>query len=84
MLVGLMSNALLFVALLFSPINYPSAHLPGWLASLHAWLPFEHMGRLIRQNLTGTGPGLTTSFLAVSAWCAVALATVSIAIRRRS
>lgn len=83
-LVTLASNALLFGTLLFSPINYPTERLPGWLASLHAWLPFEPMGRLIRETLVGGGSGLGRSFGVLSAWCVIALVITWRALTRRA
>jgi len=40
MVTNVVTNALMFVVLLFSPIVYPVSQLPTWLAYLHYYLPF--------------------------------------------
>lgn len=70
---ALLSNALLFFVLLFTPIHYPIDRLPGWLAGAEKVLPFVHMGDLMRHSLTGDG-ALVTPLLIVAAWGAAGVA----------
>jgi ABC-2 type transport system permease protein len=65
---------LFFIAMfLFSPINYPAERLPGWLAALHEWLPFEHMANAVRGSLTADlGADVGRSLLVLSGWAVLA------------
>ncbi|NLF05891.1 MAG: ABC transporter permease [Actinomycetales bacterium] len=83
MVTNLISNALVFVVLLFSPIVYPAANLPGWLAGVHSVLPFEHMATAIRAGLTdGFVTDVGRSFVVLGAW-AVAGAVITGWVARR-
>ena len=50
--VGLITNTLVFGVLLFSPIVYPASHLPPWLMDVHRVLPFYAMAQVVRAGLT--------------------------------
>jgi ABC-2 type transport system permease protein len=50
-LAQLTAQALVFVVLMFSPINYPSSRLPSWAASVHQVLPFQAMGDALRHAI---------------------------------
>jgi hypothetical protein len=54
---GVLSQLILFIALMFAPINYPAERLPRWLASTHDWLPFTYMAQVVREtiNVPATG-----------------------------
>ena len=70
----LVANVLVFVILLYSPINYPPERLPDWLASIHLLLPFQHAANVMQTGLTenlATNVGLSFSVLgawALSSW----------------
>ncbi len=49
---NLITNSLVFLVLLFSPIVYPASNLPTWFQKVHEVLPFEHMAAVIRAGLT--------------------------------
>ncbi len=58
MVTGLITQILVFFILLFSPINFPPERLPGWMASMHWFLPFQHSANVMRAGLTeGSGDG---------------------------
>jgi len=65
LVVNLITNALAFVVLLFTPIVYPASKLPAVMMRIHEVLPFYPMAQLIRAGLTGgivtdvSGPFLT-------------------------
>ena len=80
--ISLVGNALAFFILLFSPINFPPDHLPGWMAAIHQVLPIQHMATLVRSTLTGHA-GPASSWLVVSLWCAGALLVASLVPLRR-
>jgi len=50
-LAQLAAQALVFVVLMFSPINYPSSRLPHWAAAVHQVLPFQAMGDAVRYAI---------------------------------
>jgi ABC-2 type transport system permease protein len=50
--VNLITNTLVFVVLLFSPIVFPASHLPPWLMDVHRFLPFYAMAQVVRAGLT--------------------------------
>ena len=71
----LLSQLLVFVTLLFSPLSFPAAHMPGWLQEVHLWLPLEPMGQAIRATLmsdTFTMP--TRSIIVLAVWTLIATA----------
>lgn len=73
-----LTSFLSVLLLLFSPINFPSSRLPGWLQAVHDVLPIRYMADLVRFALTGqrsSSPVL--AFSIVGAWCAAALVAVS-------
>ena len=81
---NLITNALTFVVLLFSPIVFPLSQLPGWLAAIHRALPFYNMAVVIRAGLTrGVVSGLTVSFLVLLAWTAAGWALTGWMVSRR-
>jgi ABC-2 type transport system permease protein len=83
-LIGLITNTLIFVVLLFSPIVYPPSNLPDWLFTLHKVLPFYNMAVVIRAGLTmGMVSDLTRSFLVLGAWTAAGWAMTGWVIGRR-
>lgn len=47
----LLTQVLVFVILLFSPLTFSSEVLPNWLATVHRVLPMEAMADLIRAGL---------------------------------
>lgn len=82
---ALLSQVLVFVVLLFSPVSYPAARMPGWLAQAHQWLPIQPMAEMMRASLVRdafTMPARSTIVLAV--WCAASLAAATWALRRRA
>ena len=84
LITNLISNALIFAVLLFSPIVYPASNLPPWLERTHEVLPFHHMAQAIRAGLTdGVVTGATTSFLVLGAWAVAGAATTGWIAHRR-
>jgi ABC-2 type transport system permease protein len=84
MVVSVITSALAFVVLLFSPIVYPPSHLPGWLFAIHQVLPFYNMAVVIRAGLSvGLVSDLTQSFLVLSAWTVAGWAMTGWVIGRR-
>lgn len=77
MTANLISVTLIFVMTGFSPVAFPAAQLPGWLASVNQWLPFGPMATVTRSALvSGFAGGVPRAYAVVAAW-AVASALVA-------
>ncbi|MCL2424502.1 MAG: ABC transporter permease [Micrococcales bacterium] len=83
-LAHLMSQVLVFVVLLFTPISFPADRMPDWAQQAHAWLPLEPMAQVIRAGLAPgdfTVPG--RSWVVLVTWCVAAVLGARWALRRR-
>lgn len=54
---NLVTNVIMFLAILFAPIVVPIETFPDWWANVHRVLPFYHMAQVLRDGLSD---GLTT------------------------
>jgi ABC-2 type transport system permease protein len=79
------TQVLAFGMLVYSPINFPAERLPGWLQTLHAFLPFEHAATLVRGSLVpGSGAEMGRSLLTLTIWTAASwVVTLWVFQRRR-
>jgi ABC-2 type transport system permease protein len=81
---NLITNVLIFFVLLFSPIIVPVEQFPHWLATIHHWLPFEHMAVVLRASLSdGLAHDVARSYLVLGAWTLAAWTAAARAIGRR-
>lgn len=82
---NLVTNILIFVVLLFSPIAFPKSQFPTWLADVHEVLPLYHMGVVVRAGLTkGLVTDVGSSYAVLTAWTVAGwLATAWVVGRRR-
>ncbi len=81
----LVTQALVFVVLLFAPVSYPAERMPQWLQSAHEWLPIEPMAQLVRAGLAQDAFTMPVrSILVLSAWCVASVVGASLALRRRA
>lgn len=72
-MINLLTNVVIFVVIMFTPLVVPLEVYPDWLASVHRWLPFWNMGNLLRDGLSeGLAHDVGMSYLVLSAWTAVA------------
>lgn len=71
--------------MLFTPIAYPAERLPAWGRTLHEWLPFDSMGRLVRGTMApGDFPLDARPWIVVACWAVVGfLASLTMLRRRR-
>ncbi|RKN45429.1 ABC transporter permease [Micromonospora endolithica] len=82
---NLAAQVIVFVALMFSPINFPADRLPGWLQAVHQVLPFQHMAEAIRGTLVAGAAGLdAVPFAVLAVWCALGLTVTLRVMTRRS
>jgi ABC-2 type transport system permease protein len=85
MVAMLLTQVLVIGVLVFSPINFPAERLPEWLQDIHAVLPVQAMGQVIRGSLAAdTFPLTTGPFLLLAVWCAGALGLSYLTLRRRA
>jgi ABC-2 type transport system permease protein len=84
MLANLITQVLVVFVLMFSPLNFPPERLPEWLASIHAVLPIQAMGEVIRGTIAGNAFPITAGpFLLLGAWCATAFGVTGLVLTRR-
>ena len=84
LVINLISNATVFLVLLFTPIVYPASNLPGWLMRAHEVLPFYPMAQAIRAGLTqGVVTDVGTPFLVIGLWAVAGLGMTAWVVGRR-
>nr|WP_246803678.1 ABC transporter permease [Cellulomonas hominis] len=81
----LLTQALVFVVLLFSPVSYPAERMPGWLQAAHEWLPIEPMAQLVRSGLASDAFSMPArSLVVLLVWCVASVVGATWALRRRA
>jgi ABC-2 type transport system permease protein len=84
MVAELLSTTLIFVMFGFSPVAFPAAQLPGWLAAVNQWLPFGSMATIVRAALVpGVAAGVPRAWAVVAVWAAGSALVVAWAQKRR-
>jgi len=84
MLTTIVTQALVVFVLMFSPLNFPPERLPDWLRAIHAVLPIQAMGEVIRGSLASTSFAIAGGSVALlAAWCVGGLAIAFVALNRR-
>jgi ABC-2 type transport system permease protein len=82
---SLATQVIVFVALMFSPINFPAGRLPEWLRAVHVVLPFRYLAEVIRETLSTPATGIVVlPFVVLAIWCAAGLAVTLRVMTRRS
>lgn len=79
----LLTQVLVFFIMLFSPVMFPASQLPGWLATVHKFLPIQYMADLSRGTLTDLNVNMGLAFAVVGAWCLFGLVVTSILVQKR-
>ncbi len=68
-LTNLITNVIVFVVLLFSPIVVPIEQFPDWLAAVHRALPLYPMATVVRDALSdGLVTGVGGAYVVLAAW----------------
>lgn len=84
MTIRLLSTTFIFVTFGFSPIMFPSSHLPEWLVDVNRWLPFGSMATIVRSALVaGQAAGVGRAYVVVGAWAAMSALVSTWAIGHR-
>jgi ABC-2 type transport system permease protein len=82
-MVQVLTQVIVFLVMLFSPIMYPVAQLPGWLRDIHRVLPIQYMADLVRGTLTDLDVNLALAFGVVGAWFVGGLVVTNLLVNRR-
>lgn len=81
---NLITNLIIFLVLLFSPIVVPIGQFPGWWAAAHRVLPFYHMANVIRASLsTGLADSVASSWIVLGIWTVLAWLLAAWVVTRR-
>lgn len=79
-----LTNLLVFLVLMFSPIVVPIERFPAWLGAIHQVLPFWHMANVLRDGLTsGLVDHIGRSYAVLTAWLIAAWGVTTWVISRR-
>ncbi|QSB15661.1 ABC transporter permease [Natronosporangium hydrolyticum] len=83
--VGVITNLILIMTMMFSPVNYPAERLPDWLAAAHQFLPFQYLAQALRDTLDTPAGGLSAvPFLVLAGWAVVGLGVTYRVMTRRA
>jgi len=81
---NLIVNVLIFVVLVYSPVVFPIAQLPGWLADIHQVLPIYPLAQVLRASVSsGLVENLGVSYAVLAAWTVGAWGAAAYVIGRR-
>lgn len=84
-LANLLTQVLVFVILLFSPISYPAERMPEPVQAVQAFLPFQPMAEVMRAGLASADFTVSVQSVAVlAAWCALAMVGAALALRKQA
>jgi ABC-2 type transport system permease protein len=84
MMVNVLTQIIIFIVMMFSPVMYPASNLPGWLQAVHKVLPIQYMADLTRGTLTDLPVNLGLAFAVVGGWFVAGLFITSLLVRRRN
>ena len=85
MLANMASQILVVFIFMFSPLNFPSDRLPGWLAAIHNVLPIQAMGEVMRGTLASNSFPITLgAFALLGVWWCASFAATSLVLTRRA
>lgn len=84
MMVQVLTQIIIFVVMLFSPVMFPADRLPEWLQAIHRVFPIQYMAELIRGTLTDIPVNLGRAFAITGAWCVAGFGVTNLLVRRRN
>jgi ABC-2 type transport system permease protein len=85
MVTQLVTQALVFFIILFSPISFPTTQLPAWFQTVHDILPIRPAADLLRAGLASTTYSVEMrDVIVLLVWCAVGIAVSMNALIRRT
>jgi ABC-2 type transport system permease protein len=80
----IVTQALVVVIMMFSPLTFPPDRLPDWLEAIHRVLPIQAMGEVTRGTLaSNVFPVSAWSFVTLIVWCGIGFGVTYAAMARR-
>ncbi|MGD2043295.1 MAG: ABC transporter permease [Acidimicrobiia bacterium] len=80
----LFTQLAIFFIIGFSPVSFPIDRLPGWLATIHEFLPFHHMAQVVRSTLTdGLVAVEMADWVVLGVWTAITASITAVVLVRR-
>jgi ABC-2 type transport system permease protein len=83
MMAQVLTQVIIFIVMMFSPVMYPASQLPGWLQAVHKFFPIQYMANLTRGTLTDLDVNLGLAFAVVGAWLVGGFIITWYLVRRR-
>ena len=85
MLTVIITQAIVVLVFMFSPLTFLPDKLPGWLETIHRLLPIQAMGEVTRGTLApNVFPLPAGAFLTLAVWCVLGFAVTYAAMTRRA
>ena len=84
MMVQVLTQIIIFIVMLFSPVSFPAERLPEWMQAIHRVFPIQYMADLMRGTLTDLPVNLGKAFAITGAWCAAGFVVTNLLVRRRN
>ena len=85
MLTVIITQAIVVLVFMFSPLPFLPDKLPGWLETIHQLLPIQAMGEVTRGTLApNVFPLPAGAFLTLAVWCVLGFAVTYAAMTRRA
>ncbi len=85
MVTVIVTQAIVVLVFMFSPLTFLPEKLPGWLEAIHRLLPIQAMGEVTRGTLApgqfALPPG---AWLTLAVWCAIGFGVTYAAMTRRA
>jgi ABC-2 type transport system permease protein len=83
MMVNVLTQIIIFIVMMFSPVMFPVENLPGWMQAVHMVLPIQYMADLTRGTLTDLPVNLGLAFAVVGVWFIAGFILTYLLVRRR-
>jgi ABC-2 type transport system permease protein len=83
MMVNVITQIMVFIVMMFSPVMFPVDRLPHWMQAIHLVLPIQYMADIVRGTLTDLPVKLGLAFGIVGAWTVACFALTYMMVRKR-
>jgi ABC-2 type transport system permease protein len=84
MMVNVITQIMVFIVMMFSPVMFPPERLPQWMQSIHIVLPIQYAADIMRGTITDLPVKLGLAFVVVGAWCLACFIITNLLVRRRN
>jgi ABC-2 type transport system permease protein len=84
MLTVIITQAIVVLVFMFSPLTFLPSKLPAWLETIHSILPIQAMGEVTRGTIAPNEFGLPMgAFVVLAVWCVLGFGLTYAAMTRR-